>query len=297
MKNFPRPSDPTSVRSFVGLASYYCRFVPQFAVIAAPLHHLTKKDVPFEWSRECEDAFCKLKSLLTKASVLVHPQFSPGKAFLLETDASGIGLGAVLSQKQDDDKYHPTAYASKSLEKNYLISVLETLAIVWAVKKFRAYLLGHPCTVLTDHAACLSLPNTPRPSAKLARWTMAIQELDLEIKHRSGWTSASADALSRHPVDVLVCSETGEEENPVQEPEESVVADTLDLSEDTQQKLSELSQLHQSCPDLKAVYLPLRESFTQRGKSCPSYHILKPSLWSARWSLVPWVPTTLVDGV
>ena len=172
VKNFSRPSDPTSVRSFVGLASYYRRFVPHFAAVAAPLHHLTKKDVPFQWSHECENAFCNLKSLLTQAPVLVYPQFGPGKSFLLETDASGVGLGAVLSQKQDDDRYHPIAYASRSLqshEKNYPISELETLAIVWAVKKFRAYLLGHPCTVLTDHAACLSLLNTPRPSAKLAR--------------------------------------------------------------------------------------------------------------------------------
>ena len=97
VKNFPRPSDPTSVRSFVGLASYYRRFVPQFVTVAAPLHHLTKKDVPFVWSRECEDAFCKLKSLLMEAPVLVYPQFGPDKAFLLETDASGVGLGAVLS--------------------------------------------------------------------------------------------------------------------------------------------------------------------------------------------------------
>ena len=134
--------------------------------------------------------FAKLKSLLTEAPVFVYPQFGPEKAFLLEIDASGVGLGAVLSQKQDDEKYHLIAYASKSLqpdEKNYPISKLETLAIVWAVKKFRAYLLGHPRTVLTDHAACLSLLNTPHPSAKLARWsTMAIQEFDLEIKYRSG---------------------------------------------------------------------------------------------------------------
>ena len=85
-------------------------------------------------------AFFKLKSLLTEAPMLVYPQFGAGKAFLLETDAGGVGLDAVLSQKQDDDQYHPIDYASKSLqphEKNYPISELETLAIVWAVKKFR----------------------------------------------------------------------------------------------------------------------------------------------------------------
>ena len=132
-----------------------------FAAIAAPLHRLIKKDVR---SEECETAFCQLKSLLTEAPVLVHPCFGKGEHFLFETDASGVGLGAMLSQKQGDGKHHPVAYASRSLqanEKNYPIFELETLATVWAVKYFRAHLLGHPCTVLPDHAACVSLLNTP----------------------------------------------------------------------------------------------------------------------------------------
>ena len=177
VKNFPTPTDPTSIRSFVGLALYYCRFVPRFAAIAAPLYRLIKKDVKFKWSDECKTTFCWLKFVLTEAPVLVYPRFGEGEHFLLETDASGIGLGAVLSQKLSDGKYHPVAFASRCLqpyEKNYPISELETLAIVRAVKYFRAYLLGHPCTVLTDHAACVSLLNSPRPSAKLARWAMAI---------------------------------------------------------------------------------------------------------------------------
>ena len=252
VKSFPRPKDATSVRSFVGLASYYRRFVPNFATVAAPLHRLTKKNVPFEWSRECEDSFCMLKSLLTEAPVLVYPQFGPERSFLLETDASGVGLGAVLSQKQDDNTYHPIAYASKSLqvhEKNYAISELETLAIVWAVKKFRAYLLGHPCTVLTDHAACLSLLNTPRPSAKLARWAMAIQELNLEIKHRSGRANANADALSRHPVDdALTCSVIGKVDDAEEDTSQPVNVDQL------QKELQEIATRQQTCPDLSDMF-------------------------------------------
>ena len=254
VKNFPTPTDPTSVRSFVGLASYYRRFVPRFAAIAAPLHRLTKKDVKFEWSEECETAFCRLKSLLTEAPVLVYPRFGEGEHFLLETDASGIGLGAVLSQKQSDGKYHPVAYASRSLqpnEKNYPISELETLAIVWAVKYFRAYLLGHPCTVLTDHAACVSLLNTPRPSAKLARWAMAIQEMDLMIKHRSGRSNAGADALSRHPCDTAHVSAV------VADPSGAGTAangELFELSDATQQRLKDLSNLQQSCAELKCMY-------------------------------------------
>ena len=98
---------------------------------------------------------------------------------------------------------HPVAYASRSLyqhEKNDAISELETLAFVWAVKQFRAYLLGHKCTVYTNHAACTSLLNTPHPSAKLARWVMIIQDMNLEIRHRTGKSNTNADALSRNPV-------------------------------------------------------------------------------------------------
>ena len=100
---------------------------------------------------------------------------------------------------------HPIVYGSRSLqphETNYAITELETLALVWAVKMFRPYILGHYCVVLMDHSACTSLLNAAHPSAKLARWAMAIhdQEHDLEIRHRSGRSNASADALSRNPV-------------------------------------------------------------------------------------------------
>ena len=96
VRDFPTPTHSTSVRSFVGLESYYRRFVPQFASIAAPLHRLTKKDVDFEWSPECEAPFSKLKSVLTEAPVLAYPHFGKGEHFRLEMDASGVGLGAAL---------------------------------------------------------------------------------------------------------------------------------------------------------------------------------------------------------
>ena len=266
VNDFPRPTNPTSLRSFLGLTSYYRRFVPHFATIAAPLHRLTKKDTPFEWDGACETAFCELKSLLTKAPVLVYPRFGQGQSFLLETDASIVGLGAILSQKQEDGKYHPIAYASRSLipsEKNYPISELETLAIVWAVKYFRTYLLGHPCTVLTDHASCLSLLNTPKPSAKLARWAMAIQEMDLEIKHRSGRSNAGADALSRTPGDattvntVTTDSGTPTDSTPQTDSTDDDSSDIspLKFSEATQQKLRELSMLQKSCEELKLMFM------------------------------------------
>ena len=140
--------------------------------------------------------------MLTTAPVLAYPRFGPGQDFILETDGSVMGLGAVLSQEQEDGFPHPIAYASHPLnqhEKNYGISELETLGLVWAVRYFRPYLLGHHCTVYTDHTACLSILNTSMPSGKLARWALTIQEMDLTLKHKPGRKNSNADALSRSP--------------------------------------------------------------------------------------------------
>ena len=207
---YPTPTDATQVRQFLGLASYYRRFMPDFAKVSGPLRALTKKNAIFLWTTECERAFSELKHLLTTSPVLAYPRFGPSQSFILETDASGVSLGAILSQVQEDGVIHPIAYASRSLDKherNYGISELETLGLVWAVRYFRPYLLGHPCVVYTDHAACLSILNSARPSGKLARWALTIQEMDITIKHRAGRQNSNADALSRNPVDAsLVCA-------------------------------------------------------------------------------------------
>lgn len=200
MKHYPVPTDVSKVRQFLGLASYYRKFIQNFSKIAHPLHELTKKNVQFHWSAECESAFSHLKECLVTAPVLSYPCFGPGQEFVLETDASGVGLGAVLAQEQDG-QIHPIAYASRTLdshEKNYGISELETLGLVWAVKYFRSYILGHRTTVYTDHAACTSLLNSTHLTGKLARWALTIQEMDLVIKHKAGRKNTNADALSRN---------------------------------------------------------------------------------------------------
>ena len=201
VSRYPTPTEVKALRSFLGLASYYRRFVPKFATVARPLHGLTKKNIVFVWSGDCERAFQRLKELLTTTPILKYPDFS--RPFILETDASGCGLGAVLAQEQPDGRVHPIAYASRSLqkhEKNYGITELEGLGVVWAVKHFRPYLYGQKCTVYTDNQALKALLNTSQPSGKLAWWGMAIQELDLSIEHRSGHSNANADALSKCPL-------------------------------------------------------------------------------------------------
>ena len=151
---FPRPTDLRALRAFLGLISYYRPFVPCFSSIAQPLYSLTRKDVPFVWSIVCEETFRKLKTKLTEAPVLAYPPF--GTEFLLETDAPGIGLGAVLSQTQPNGTIRPISFASRTLQphkQKYGISELEALGVVWAVKHYRHYQYGHCCTVFTDHEA------------------------------------------------------------------------------------------------------------------------------------------------
>ena len=199
VKNFATPIDVRQLRSFLGLTSYYRRFVPAFSKVAAPLFALTRKDDIFQLDKKCQESFDHLKGLLMQAPLLVFPDFT--KSFVLETDASGQGLGAVLSQQQESGFAAPIAYASRTLQKheqNYEAIELEALGVVWAVHHFRPYLYGHACKVYTDHEALRSLLNTPHPSGKLARGGLSIQELDLEIHYRSGRTNQAADALSRH---------------------------------------------------------------------------------------------------
>lgn len=241
VQRYPTPTDATQVRQFLGLASYYRRFMPAFAKVSAPLRALTKKNATFLWTTECETAFVELKHLLTTAPVLAYPRFGPDRSFVLETDASGVGLGAVLSQVQDDGVIHPIAYASRSLDKherNYGISELETLGLVWAVRYFRPYLLGHSCVVYTDHAACLSILNSARPSGKLARWALTIQEMDLTIKHKAGRENSNADALSRNPVDVSVVNAVSADSD------QSLLPDVTALQEEQKKDPELAAMLH-----------------------------------------------------
>ena len=260
VKDFPVPTDATKLKQFLGLSSYYRRFIPEFAKLAHPLHSLTKKGVNFHWSVDCQRAFEKLKELLTQSPVLAYPCFGKDKELILETDVSGEGLGAVLALKQTDGFVHPVAYASRSLnphEKNYAISELETLTLVWAVKQFRAYILGYKCIVFTDHSACTSLLNTPHPSAKLARWAMIIQEMDLLIQHRPGKSNASADALSQNTSSRSITETSRAEIN-------STTSDTIgekensnnvndQQAETSSEKDQEVWKLQKNDPDLQQI--------------------------------------------
>ena len=203
VQDFPVPQNVKQVRQFVGLASYYRRLIPAFAKIAQPLHDLTRKAAVFEWTPQCQAAFDTLRLKLVEAPLLAYPDFE--KDFVLETDASVKGLGAVLSQKQEDGRFHPLAYASRALssqEKNYGITDLETLAVVWAISHFHAYLYGHEVTIYTDLSAVKAVLETPSPNGKHARWWTKIYSRGVkkvDIVYRSGKENLNADTLSRNP--------------------------------------------------------------------------------------------------
>ena len=197
------PKNATEVRSFLGLASYYCRYVKNFAAIAGPLHAQTRKNAVFHWSADCQDAFDRLKTLLTTSPITDFPDFS--LPFHLYTDASTAGLGAILAQVWEG-KERIICCASLSLnqaEKAYPATKLECLAIVWAVAKFRPYLMSMPFEVYTDHYALQWLKTMRTGSALLHCWSAALEEYDFSVKHHPGKSQTHVDGLSRLPVDPL----------------------------------------------------------------------------------------------
>ena len=136
MCEWPAPDNATEVKSFLGLASYYRRFVPSFAPVAKPLHRLTEAKIDFVWTPQCQSAFDMLKNLLSTAPVLSYQVFTA--EFILDSDASNHGIGAVLSQLKDGVE-HPVSYSSRSLteaERNYCVTRKELLAVVESVKHF-----------------------------------------------------------------------------------------------------------------------------------------------------------------
>jgi len=200
LRQFPTPRDVKGLRSYLGLASFYRRFVLGFAKIAAPLHKLLKQNEAWSWGPEQENAFTALKEALLKAPTLVHDNETD--RLILRTDASKTGLGAVLHVIRDGFEL-PVTFISRrttTTEANYHSNELECLALVWALGKLRHYLYGRPFSVLTDNSALSWLQSKKDVGGKLGRWILALQEFDFDIRHLKGAHNVVADALSRYPV-------------------------------------------------------------------------------------------------
>ena len=184
IEKLPPPSSVKAIRSFLGHAGFYRRFIKDFSKIAKPLTKLLEKDVPFNFDQECLDAFKILKDKLINAPIIIAPDWN--LPFELMCDASDFAVGAVLGQRRDKH-FQPIYYASKTLtaaQENYTTTEKELLAVVFAFDKFRQYLILSKVIVYTDHSALRYLLTKSDVKPRLIRWILLLQEFDLEIQDK-----------------------------------------------------------------------------------------------------------------
>ena len=199
IEEIARPQTKKEVRSFIGLLGYYRDYMPNFASIAAPLTDLTRKGQPnrVRWETAQEKAYVTLKSLLMKKPILHLPD--PTKTFILRTDASDLGVGAILLQ-EFGGKLFPISFASKKLsdrERKFSTIEKECLAIVWGVTKFRLYLDGPEFILQTDHQPLVYLRKSKFINDRVMRWAMFLQSFNFKIQSIKGSDNVGADYLSR----------------------------------------------------------------------------------------------------
>ena len=213
IKDYPRCENKKDVQRFVGLCGYYRVFIKDFAKKAAPLYALFKKDTEFHWNELEEQAFQMLKTELLKTQDedgprLVYPLRD--QEFIVHTDASITGIGAVLAQKDENGRERPIMFASRVLrdpETRYTVTELEALAVKWAVcEQFERYLWGQPFKLYTDHNALNRMLKETQPRGRLAYWIAKLSPFKYKIIHKQGESNKVADALSRHPVPMQIAA-------------------------------------------------------------------------------------------
>ncbi|XP_021770244.1 uncharacterized protein LOC110734402 [Chenopodium quinoa] len=200
IERLPPPTNVKGIRSFLGHAGFYRRFIKDFSKIAKPLTQLLVKDAPFVFSNDCLLAFDRLKEALITAPIIQPPNWE--LPFELMCDASDYAVGSVLGQRKDK-KLHAIYYTSKTLDeaqRNYTTTEKELLAIVHAIEKFRSYLVGSKVIVFTDHAALKYLLSKKDAKPRLIRWVLLLQDYDIEIRDKKGAENVVANHLSRLPI-------------------------------------------------------------------------------------------------
>lgn len=248
--DYPRPSTIKQLQAFLGLAGYYRSFIPHFSLTAHPLTVLLKKSEPWRWDERQEEAFTALKQSLAHDAVMSLPDLN--RPFVVETDASGIGIAAVLLQAGPDG-LQPISFISRVLteaEGHYTVQEWECLAVVWAVDKFRAYLEFTNFEIHCDHSSLSWMFSTDQASPRVKRWVLRLQGFNCRIRHRRGLANIPADALSRAP---LQCEDRPsdslhEKLLPIaaQEPEGKITFEQVAVAlEDDMTALSDTAQLVQ----------------------------------------------------
>ena len=285
LQEWPRPKSVTDVNAFLGFCAYYRRFVEGFAEVAAPLYRLKEKKRSFLWNTDCEEAFQKIKELLTSAPILAYPDVD--LPFVLDTDASNEGIGAVLSQVHEGHE-RVIGYYSKRLDKcqrQYCTTRRELLAIVKSIAHFRPYLYGQHFTLRADHSSLQWLMHFRDPEGQWARWLQQLQQYHFTILHRPGRSHGNADGLSRRPCDCKVCSRQVEREKTVV-PEQACRVNVLRFQG------IDLASAQREDPDLEPI-LRMKESRQQR----PDWKDIAPTspLTKAYWA--DWDALEIVNGV
>ena len=197
ISNLPTPKCVRDIRSFLGHAGFYRRFIKDFSAISRPFCNLVAKDVPFAWSQACEAAFDKLKTILVSPPIMQSPNWN--LPFEIMCDSSDYAIGAVLGQREDK-KAFVIYYASKTLDSaqaNYTTTEKEFLVVVFALEKFRSYIIGSLVTIFTDQAALKYLLSKQDTKPQLTRWILLYQEFNLAIKDKKGVENVVVDHLSR----------------------------------------------------------------------------------------------------
>lgn len=200
IKNFQEPKNKKQVQAFIGFINFYRKFIRDLSQQTRILSQLTRKDVTWEWGEEHKNAFYTIKDKFLEDIIIQYPDFD--QEFYLATDASRTHIGAELYQLDEKGNHRTLGFASRTLkdeEQRYYTTELELLAIVFGCLKYRNYILGHVTHLLTDHKALLFLNSCRLLNARLMRWSLKIQEFNLQIKHIPGKENVGADTLTRYP--------------------------------------------------------------------------------------------------